>query len=232
VLPENFAFMGKNELDKLQIQEKFGHGLIQDFLAQQAKQLGIWIIGGTIPIASQDPNKVYAACLVYNDQGQCVARYDKIHLFDVTVTPNTEIYRESNAITPGEKIVVVDTPVGRVGLAVCYDIRFPELFREMLKQDVEIIALPTAFTLKTGQAHWEVLTRARAIENQCYLIAACQTGTHENGRQTYGHSLIIDPWGKILNCLPDTIGTVTADINLLKLQEIRQTFPTIKHIKI
>jgi predicted amidohydrolase len=232
VLPENFSFMGKTEADKLNARETLGSGHVQDFLAQQALQHKTWIVGGTLPLTSPDFKKAYNACIVYDAQGKQVACYNKIHLFDAQVKPGTEVYEESASTAAGEQIVVVDTPVGRLGLAVCYDIRFPELFRALSTQGVEIIAVPTAFTVKTGQAHWEVLTRARAIENFCYVIGACQTGAHENGRETYGHSLIIDPWGTILACLPDNPGVITADISLETLHQIRNDFPVHQHRKL
>lgn len=228
VLPENFALMGKTESDKLTASEALGNGRIQDFLSTQAKQHRIWIVGGTIPIKSSH-QKVYNTCLVYNDQGQQVACYHKIHLFDAQVKPGIEVYEESKTIEAGKEIVVLDTPIGRLGLAVCYDIRFPELFRLLAKQGAEIIAIPTAFTAKTGIAHWEVLTRARAIENFCYVIGSCQTGKHENGRETFGHSLIIDPWGTVLSCLPEKPGAITAEISLDRLREIRDNFPVHQH---
>lgn len=232
VLPENFALMGKTETDKVNIREQAGTGVIQQFLADQAKQHKIWLVGGTIPIAAQQPNKVRAACLVYDNNGNCVARYDKIHLFDVCVTPGVEEHQESRAIEPGNKITVIDTPVGRLGLAVCYDIRFPELFRLMLQQQAEIIALPAAFTFTTGKAHWDTLTRARAIENFCFFIGSCQTGQHENGRQTYGHSNIIHPWGNILACLPENEGVIVTEINLAQQIDIRKRVPIVQHQRI
>lgn len=231
VLPENFALMGKAESDKLNIKETFGSGPIQEFLADQAKKNNLWIVGGTIPIAASDTHKVHNSCLVYDDQGKCIARYDKIHLFDVEISAD-EKYLESQAIEAGDKAVVIDTPIGRLGLAICYDIRFPELFRILLDKGAEIIALPTAFTVPTGQAHWEVLTRARAIENFCYVIAACQTGTHDNGRQTYGHSEIIEPWGTVIKELNSGMGVITADIDLEKLYQIRKNIPVDKHRKL
>jgi predicted amidohydrolase len=231
VLPENFVFMGETENGKFEISEELGHGPIQDFLATQAKQHNVWIVGGSMPIKSLVPNKVYNACTVYNDRGEQVACYNKIHLFDANVKPGSEVYEESKTIAAGKDVVVLDTPIGRLGLAICYDIRFPELFRLLAQQGAEIIAIPTAFTVKTGEAHWEVLTRARAIENFCYVIASCQTGTHENGRATYGHSMIIDPWGTVLACLPDEPGVISAEISLDHLKELRNNFPVHQHRK-
>ncbi len=232
VLPENFALMGKTEQDKLKISETFGEGPIQDFLAKQAAKNKIWLVGGTIPITSENPQKVYAACLIYNAHGDRVARYDKIHLFDAQVKRDVEVYEESNTTEYGDHLTVVDTPFGRLGVAVCYDIRFPELFRAMLVEKVDIIAVPAAFTVKTGEAHWEVLMRARAIENFCYIIGACQTGTHTNGRQTYGHALIVNPWGETLTRLTTQVDVITATIDHDKQHQMREDFPTALHQRI
>lgn len=232
VLPENFALMAKTETDKIKIREQPGEGIIQTFLAEQAKLHKTWIVGGTIPLAAKHPNKARAACLVFDQNGQCVARYDKIHLFDACVTPGSEEHLESRLFEAGEKIIVIDTPVGRLGLAICYDIRFPELFRIMLQQQVEIIALPTAFTFTTGQAHWEILTRARAIENFSFFIGACQSGQHENGRQTYGYSTIVHPWGNILADLPTGEGVVIAELDSKHQQAIRKRMPVMQHQRI
>ncbi|MDH4276142.1 MAG: carbon-nitrogen hydrolase family protein, partial [Gammaproteobacteria bacterium] len=186
VLPENFAIMGMSEQDKVKIREQPGQGPIQAFLAEQAAKHKIWLVGGTIPLVATDPNKVRAACLLFNDKGKQVARYDKIHMFDVEIVDTRERYIESQTIEAGSETVVVDTPFGKLGLAVCYDLRFPELFRRLLDQGAEIIAVPSAFTAITGKAHWETIVRARAIENLCYVIAAAQGGYHVNGRETYG----------------------------------------------
>lgn len=229
VLPENFALMANADADKLNQSEVEGTGPIQDFLAQQAARHKIWLVGGTIPLKSPDPHKTYNACLVYDDRGHRVACYKKIHLFDAEVKPGVEVYEESNTVYPGNEVVVVDSPFGRLGLSICYDLRFPELFRAMATLKADIIALPTAFTVKTGQAHWEVLVRARAIENFCYLIGACQTGTHENARKTYGHSLIVDPWGSILACLPAEPGFIQADLSLDYIKQLRSAFPVHQH---
>lgn len=227
VLPENFALMRKEPEDVLKIKETLGQGKIQDFLAEQARKYRMWLVGGTIPITTEDPNKIYATSLVFDDQGNSVAHYDKMHLFDVII--GKEEHHESKLITHGKHPVLVDTPFGKIGLAVCYDIRFPELFRYYFANGAEIFVLPTAFTVPTGQAHWEALTRARAIENFSYLIAACQTGTHTNGRSTYGHSMIIDPWGKILASLPEGEGIITAELDLHYLHEVREKMPVFKH---
>jgi predicted amidohydrolase len=233
VLPEMFAMMGMDSADKLKLREELGHGLIQDFLQSQAKTHQIWLVGGTIPVAiAKDDSRARAACLVFDDKGVCVARYDKVHLFDAHLRASQEDYSESLTIQPGDKVVVVQTPFGRLGLGVCYDIRFPELFRRMHAQEVEIIALPTAFTYTTGAAHWDVLVRARAIENLAYVVTSCQTGTHTNGRKTYGHTMIVNPWGTIDAMLEDGSGVVVADINLEYMQQLRQDFPVLLHRKL
>ncbi|MDQ2696354.1 MAG: carbon-nitrogen hydrolase family protein, partial [Pseudomonadota bacterium] len=197
VLPENFAHMGLQETDTLAIAEAEGRGPVQAFLSRQAADHGFWLVGGTIALRAGDGRRVRSACLLYDDQGRLAARYDKIHLFDVQLPGGRESYLESATVEPGERVVVADTPFGKLGLAVCYDLRFPELFRRMLDQGMEIMALPAAFTAVTGQAHWQPLLRARAIENLCHVVASAQGGVHANGRQTHGHSMIIDPWGAI-----------------------------------
>ncbi|MDP3559535.1 MAG: carbon-nitrogen hydrolase family protein [Legionellaceae bacterium] len=222
VLPENFAMMG-DVTAQLRYKESFGAGPIQTFLAEQAQKNDVWIVAGTIPIASAQDNKVRAACLVFDAQGKCVARYDKIHLFDVTVSA-AEVYRESDTTEPGNHITVLNTPFGTLGLAVCYDIRFSELFRCLLQQGADIIVLPAAFTETTGKAHWEVLARSRAIENGCYFVGACQGGTHANGRKTYGHSIVVDPWGKIL-VESQHAEIIYASLDLEKVKEVRKLLP-------
>ncbi len=229
VLPENFAIMGKEESDKVAARESDQGGPIQDFLSQQARRHAIWLVGGTVPLAAEADNKIRAACLLYDDKGRCAARYDKIHLFDVALVDSDERYTESETIEPGDRTVVVDTPFGKLGLAVCYDLRFPELFRTMVEQGMEIIALPSSFTAITGRAHWEPLVRARAIENLCYVLAAGQGGYHLNGRATYGHSMIVDPWGQVMNELATGSGLVCADMDLNRLKNIRRTFPCLDH---
>ncbi|MSS75791.1 MAG: carbon-nitrogen hydrolase family protein [Methyloglobulus sp.] len=228
-LPENFAMMGDKEIDKIRIKEVDGTGPIQKFLSSTAKKYGVWLIGGTIPIAGNDDNKVRAACVIYNDLGERAGRYDKIHLFDVNVPGTDEVYRESDSIERGDQAVVLETPFGKLGIAVCYDLRFPELFRKMAMQGMEILVIPSAFTAKTGSAHWEVLLRARAIENLCYVIAPNQGGFHLNGRKTYGYSMIIDPWGMVLDCYKTGAGFVAADIDLEKLIKVRSAFPVLNH---
>jgi nitrilase len=231
VLPENFSIMGMSEKDKVGVREADGQGPMQDFLAEQAAKHGVWLVGGTIPLQADDPAKVRSACLVFNDQGQRVARYDKIHLFDVSLPDSGEKYNESETIESGDQPVVVDTPLGRIGLTVCYDLRFPTLFRMLVDQGAELIVMPSSFTALTGKAHWEVLVRARAIENLCYVLAAAQGGYHVNGRETYGHSMIVDPWGVVLDCLPNGSGFVIAETDLAYLRNTRRNFPVLEHRK-
>ncbi|SMG63325.1 carbon-nitrogen family hydrolase [methanotrophic bacterial endosymbiont of Bathymodiolus sp.] len=232
-LPENFALMGQNEFDKINQKEQEGSGPIQEFLANTAQKYAVWIVAGTMPIADpHDANKVMAACLIYNDLGERVARYDKIHLFDVHVPGSDEVYLESDTISKGIKPLVIDSPFGKLGIAVCYDLRFPELFRTMQDQGMEILIVPSAFTHKTGAAHWELLLRARAVENLCYVIAPNQGGFHVNGRQTFGHSMIIDPWGAVMDCKKTKAGFVAADIDLARLHKTRETFPVLQHRQI
>jgi nitrilase len=221
--------MGIHDADKLAVGESLGGGPIQDFLAATAQRLGLWVIAGTIPIRVAGDARVAAALLVYNAQGERVARYDKIHLFDVEIPERAESYRESANMAPGKTPVVVDTPIGRVGLAVCYDVRFPELFRNLSAQGAQVFVLPSAFTAPTGRAHWETLLRARAIENLCHMIAPAQSGFHANGRETYGDSMIVDHWGRILGRLPRGRGCVSADIDLIRQAEARESFPALLH---
>lgn len=229
VLPEHFALMGMKETDKLDIMEEYGSGPIQDFLAESASRYNVWIVGGSIPLKSNDPKRVRTSSLLYNDSGEVVARYDKIHLFDVQLPEARESYHESASIEPGDDVVVADTPFGKMGLCVCYDIRFPELFRLLLDEGMEILVVPSAFTAFTGKAHWHPLLVTRAIENQCYVAASAQGGYHVSGRETHGHSMIIDPWGTILDELPSGAGFVIADIDRAKLEMTRKNFPVIKH---
>ncbi|MDH5378487.1 MAG: carbon-nitrogen hydrolase family protein [Gammaproteobacteria bacterium] len=232
VLPENFYQMGMNEADKVKVKERLGEGPVTRFLAEKAKQKGIWIVGGTAPLESSDPKRIRSACLVFNPQGKCVARYDKVHLFDVSLVDANERYNESSTIEAGEETVVVDTPFGKLGLAICYDLRFPELFRQLLSKGAEVIAVPSAFTAITGRAHWETLVRARAIENLSYVVAAAQGGYHVNGRETHGDSMIVDPWGNILDRLPRGSGVVIAEIDRERLLNTRRNFPAVDHRKL
>ena len=229
-LPENFALLGRREQDKLAVAEPDGVGPIQDFLAATAQRHGIHLVGGTIPQRGADPNRVRAACLLHGPDGRRLARYDKIHLFDVNVgADGDERYRESASIEPGEAVVTVATELGRIGLAVCYDLRFPELFRALLAQGAEILVLPSAFTETTGAAHWHLLCRARAVENLCYLLAPGQGGLHDNGRRTYGHSLIAGPWGEVLADHADSgEGIACAQIDLAAMDRLRARFPALQ----
>lgn len=229
VLPENFALMGRQETDKIKVREIEGDGPLQTFLTRQAVRHNIWLVGGTIPLQATDEHKIRASCLLFDNTGRQVARYDKLHLFDVQVMDSQERYTESLTIERGEQEVVADTPFGRVGLAICYDLRFPELFRNLLDKGMEILILPAAFTALTGRAHWEPLLRARAIENLCYVVASAQGGYHASGRETYGHSMVIDPWGKILDQLPQGSGVVVASIDRQRLENTRRLFPSLEH---
>lgn len=229
VLPENFAFMGHDEADILALAEADNEGPIQKFLAQQAETHGVWLVGGTLPMKGNDDKYIRSACLVFNDKGERVARYDKIHLFDVHIDASNESHNESATTEAGDEVVVIDTPFGRMGIAICYDLRFPELFRHMLDADMQFIAMPSAFTAITGKAHWEVLTRARAIENLCFVIAAAQGGFHINGRETYGDSMIVDPWGQILDRVPNGSGFILAEMDQEQVNKVRKNFPATEH---
>lgn len=224
-LPEYFAIMGLKDTDKVAAREKEGSGPIQRFLSKIAKKHSIWLVGGSIPLEASVPGKVRNACLVYDDKGKQVARYDKIHLFGLNL--GNENYREETTIEPGNKVVVVDTPFGKLGLSICYDLRFPELFRAM--GEVDIIVLPSAFTETTGKAHWETLVRARAIENLSYVLAPAQGGYHLSGRETHGNSMIVDPWGVVLDRLPRGSGVVIASINAGYQSSLRNSLPALKH---
>ena len=229
VLPENFAFMGRREHDLIAHGEADGDGPLQAFLSKMATRYGVWLVGGTIPLTASVPDRVRAACLVYNAQGERVARYDKIHLFDVNLPGANEHYEESATIEPGVETVVIDSPFGRLGILVCYDLRFPEMARRMQDSDVEVLAMPAAFTAITGKAHWEILVRARAIENLAYVVAAAQGGYHLSGRETHGHSMIVDPWGTILAEIPRGTGCICCPIDRGLQDSIRRTFPTLRH---
>jgi nitrilase len=224
-LPEYFAIMGLKETDKVAVREEEGKGPIQAFLSKMAKKHKIWLIGGSVPLTSNFPNKVRNSCLVYDDKGKQVARYDKIHLFGLDL--GNEHYHEEKTIESGNSIQVVDTPFGKIGLSICYDLRFPELYRAM--GEVNMIVVPAAFTDTTGKAHWETLIRARAIENLCYVIAPAQGGYHLSGRETHGNSMIVDPWGVILDRLPRGSGVVIATMNPQYQQSLRTSLPALKH---
>jgi predicted amidohydrolase len=226
-LPENFSFIGLRDADKLQVAEPDGMGPVQSFLSDTARKLKMWILGGTIVIRGDSERRVANSSLLIDAAGKRVARYDKIHLFDVTIPGRDEQYRESSHVTPGRELVIADTPVGKLGLSVCYDMRFPELYRELVSKGAEWLAMPAAFTVPTGRAHWETLLRARAIENLCYVVAPAQTGTHSSGRETYGDSLIVDYWGQVVSRLAKGTGMITAEIDLAKEAETRVRFPAL-----
>jgi predicted amidohydrolase len=225
VLPEYWSIMGLRDTDKIASAEQATQGVLQTFMSQMAQELQMIIVGGTIPLKSDDAHKIYNACLVFDPSGVQIARYDKIHLFGFS--NGDESYQESNTIQAGNDIVSFDSRIGKIGLGICYDLRFPELFRNM--GSCSLLILPAAFTYTTGQAHWEILLRARAIENQCYVLASAQGGTHDSGRRTWGHSMVIDPWGKVLNCLEEGEGIVIADLALDAMQKIRDNLPALKH---
>lgn len=231
VLPENFAFKGEHDRDMLTLCED-DDGPLQGFLGQMAQRYGVWLVGGSIPMRAKQGGKVRAACLIMDNEGNQVARYDKIHLFDVHLVETDERYVESNTIEPGEELVTVETPFGVLGIAVCYDLRFPELFRKLMEKGAEIFAVPASFTAMTGKAHWETLVRARAIENLAFVVAAAQGGYHLNGRETHGHSMIVDPWGTVLTQVPRGTGFVNVEIDREYQQTIRRTFPTIDHLRL
>jgi nitrilase len=228
-LPENFAFIGLRDADKLEIAESDGDGPVQEFLSDTAAELGLWILGGTINLRGGADGRVANASLLIDAGGRRVARYDKIHLFDVTIPGRNEQYRESATVLPGRGIVVADTPAGRLGMSVCYDMRFPELYRELVAQGAEWLAMPAAFTVPTGRAHWETLLRARAIENLCYVVAPAQVGMHSSGRETYGDSLIVDYWGQVLSRLDKGSGVITADFDLKQQSDARARFPALEN---
>ncbi len=224
-LPEYFGIMGMREEDKVSLREREGSGPIQAFLAATAKKHGIWLLGGSVPLQCDAPDKVRNSSMLYDESGRLVARYDKIHLFGFEM--GEERYSEQRTIEPGNRVVTVDSPFGRIGLSVCYDLRFPELYRAM--KEIDIILVPSAFTETTGRAHWEPLIRARAIENLAYVVAPAQGGYHVNGRETHGDTMIVDPWGVVLDRLPRGSGVVAAGINLQHLQRLRQSLPALSH---
>ena len=228
VLPEFFPMIGATDEARLAIRETPGQGPLQSMLADVAATHGVWLVGGSIPLLGSDPGRALNSTLVFDPQGQQISRYDKMHLFGFKA--GAESYDESLSIEAGCEPVTFDTPFARIGLSICYDLRFPEYFRRL--GEVDILILPAAFTATTGEAHWEVLLRARAIENQCYVIASAQGGRHETGRKTWGHSMIIDPWGEILSVLPSGEGWVCADFNRQRLETIRHRLPALKHRRI
>ncbi len=226
-LPEYFCLMGRRDDDKLRIAEAPGAGPIQAFLATQAKLHGLWLIGGTLPMRTTDPARARNACCVYAPDGSLAARYDKMHLF--RYDNGRESYDEARVLEAGEQPVALQVGALRVGLSVCYDLRFPELYRQLCLPPCDLLSVPAAFTYTTGRDHWELLLRARAVENQCYVIAPAQGGTHENGRRTWGHSMVIDPWGEVLAVLPEGEGVVFADVDVQRLAAVRQQLPALTH---
>lgn len=228
LLPEYWPIMGMKESDKLAHAEELDAGPMQKFMSDLAREHRIWLIGGTLPMVAPDAGKVLNTMMVYDPDGKHVIRYDKIHLF--SFTKGDESYDEAKTIVHGTKVAAFDAPFGRVGLSVCYDLRFPELYRAM--GDCTLIVMPAAFTYTTGKAHWEILLRARAIENQCYVLAAAQGGQHLNGRRTWGHSMLIDPWGEVKAVLPEGEGVVIGDIEPQHLHRVRESLPALKHRKL
>ena len=226
VLPEYFPIIGAADADRVRAREDFGTGPVQEWLAKRPPQKhGVWIFAGSIPFTATVVDKMRNSSLVFNPDGECIARYDKMHLFGFR--KGDESYDESAFIEAGDQLVAVDTPFGRVALSICYDLRFPELYRAMAR--VDLILMPAAFTDTTGRAHWEILLRARAIENQCYLLAVGQGGHHENGRMTHGNSMIVDPWGDILDRKMKGPGMVIADLDHARIAEVRERLPALAH---
>jgi deaminated glutathione amidase len=220
-LPENFYIIGRHEADKVKVREPDGSGPVQDFLARAARTHHVWVVGGTAPLACADPNRIRSACLVFDDSGQRVARYDKMHLF--RFTSGDERYDETRTVEHGTVPVALQSPFGRLALSVCYDVRYPELYRALGVFDA--LFIPSAFTVPTGAAHWETLLRARAIENQAYVIAPAQGGVHAGGRRTYGHTMIVDPWGEILAMQVEGEGVIAAEMDLERLREVQSALP-------
>jgi nitrilase len=226
-LPENFCLMGRSDDAKLAIAEVPGSGPIQGFLAKQARQHGLWLIGGTLPVRTGLPGRALTACCVFAPDGTLAARYDKIHLF--CYDSGREKYDEASVLDAGSAPTVLQAGPLRVGLSICYDLRFPELYRRLCTPPCDLLSVPSAFTYTTGRAHWELLLRARAVENQCYVIAPAQGGTHENGRRTWGHSMIVDPWGEVLAMRPEGEGVVLAEVDAKRLATVRQQLPALAH---
>jgi nitrilase len=223
-LPENFYLIGRHELDKVKLREPEGKGPIQDFLAAAARRHRVWLLGGTVPIEAREAGRILSASLLYNDAGERVARYDKMHLFRFDGGAE-ERYDEARTLEPGARPVAVASPFGRLALSICYDVRFPELYRALGRFDLMFV--PSAFTVPTGRAHWEILLRARAIENQAYLVAPAQGGVHASGRSTYGHTMIVDPWGEVLALRPQGEGVVLAEIDTARISEVRASLPAL-----
>jgi deaminated glutathione amidase len=235
-LPEYFCLMGRRDTDKLAIAEAAGEGPIQRFLSAQAREHGLWLVGGTLPIHADvpasvartgPPERVRNACCVFAPDGTLAARYDKLHLFRFET--ETESYDEARVLEAGDAPVALQAGALRLGLSVCYDLRFPELYRALCQPPCDLLTVPSAFTVTTGRAHWELLLRARAVENQCYVLAAAQGGLHENGRRTWGHSMIVDPWGEVLALRPEGEGVVVAEMSLERIAAVRRQLPALAH---
>lgn len=225
-LPENFYLIGTHESDKVKVREPDGNGPIQDFLSRTSRELGIWLLGGTVPIETADSGKILSASLLYDDQGRRAGRYDKMHMFRFD-GGGAETYDESRTLEPGDGPVAVQSPFGKIALSVCYDVRFPELYRSL--GTFELMLVPSAFTVPTGSAHWETLLRARAIENQAYVVAPAQGGTHPGGRRTYGHSMIVDPWGEVLGVRAEGEGVVLAELDFDRIKDVRARLPALQN---
>ncbi|HEU4617639.1 MAG TPA: carbon-nitrogen hydrolase family protein [Gammaproteobacteria bacterium] len=229
VLPENFSFLGAEDAERVAAAEEPGDGPAQRFLADAARAHGIWLVGGTIPVRDRN-ERAYSRSMFFAPDGRCIGSYDKMHLFDVAIPGQaSESYRESATTAPGQRAVVVETPFGRVGMAVCYDVRFPALFHRLGVLGMDIVVLPAAFTVPTGRVHWLPLLQARAIESLCYVVASGQWGEHAGGRKTYGHSLVIGPWGEVLAERAEGPGVAAADIDMIELQRLRSKFPVLQH---
>lgn len=232
VLPEFFCVMGGQDTDKRAVQEVFGTGPIQHFLATTARRLGLWVVGGTLPLAATDPARVRNTVLVFSPKGLCVARYDKLHLF--RLHDGAEQFDETRVVEAGSAPVSFTLPsrdghVWRIGLSVCYDLRFPELYRAYAREGADLLLVPSAFTQATGQAHWELLLRARAVENLAYVLAPAQGGLHDSGRRTWGHTMVVDPWGEVLQVLPEGAGVVLASLEPSRVQQVRVKLPALEH---
>jgi len=229
-LPEYFCLLGHKDTDKLALAESAGDGPIQAFLSALARELGIWLVGGTLPVSTGQPGRVLNRSCVFGPDGAEVVHYDKMHLF--AYDNGREAYDEGRTLAAGSQPVALQAGPGpglRVGLSICYDLRFPELYRALMQPPCDLLVVPAAFTYTTGQAHWELLLRARAVENQCYVLAPAQGGRHENGRRTWGHSLIADPWGEVLQVLPEGEGFVTAEVDAARIAQVRQQLPALQH---
>ncbi|MEV3816232.1 carbon-nitrogen hydrolase family protein [Aeromonas salmonicida] len=231
LLPENFALFGERQ-GYLDGAERIGEGPIQQQLAAWAKEFGIWLVAGAMPTAIPGSAHIHTSSLVFDPVGVLRGHYHKIHLFDVDVADNQGRYRESETFSPGQDCVLIDSPFGPLGLSICYDLRFPELYRQLARAGARVLLVPAAFTAVTGEAHWEPLLRARAIENQCYVVAANQGGTHETGRHTWGHSMVIDPWGRVLACQPSGRATVLAAMDPELGDELKRTMPVLQHARL